>query len=220
MYQATIWGELTSYTAASPVRTLAALAVEKVYPGHSRDCGLNWPVSSASLDPERLCWRTYQRSRRVGERRLLPSLPHWGMTESGSLFRLITLEVPSTEFDGFMWVAPTTTDIRVRQAKVGGYIRRPSGQVAQANMYQSAMRLSQHVKLVEAAFCGNPVDQKGGALVKGEINPRWVECLMGLPQGWTSPAIDFLAEPGYPSSSMNRRAWQARLKRGNKRLRR
>lgn len=122
----------------------------------------------------------------------------------------ISLEVPNIEFGGFMWVTPTATDTKVRS--VGRIVRRSSGHIALDNQYRSAMRISQHVKAVEESATGTYPD--------GEINPRWIESLMGLPHGWVSPVTNGLPGVGNLRKRTNHPGLRRLRRHGLKKLRR
>ena len=200
----------TSIMGGSPVETLAGLVIAAVCEVTSLDYGTISPDLLAQLDRESWSWRTCQTSFPWAEPPLLRTLPAWGMAVSGSLFRLTPLAARNIENAGSLWVTPTATDTKVRT--VGKYIRRKSGHIAQDNPYRSAMRVSQHVKAVEQELAtGQPV--------AGELNPRWVEMLMGLPPRWASGYTVSRQVPGGVRIRTNPPGLRRRLRAGRLKLR-
>src|SRR3990167_9487316 len=99
-------------------------------------------------------------------------LPHWGMMHSGGITALKTLARPTFVIGGSAWPSPSATDTRVRAAPSHPHLTK-NGTLRHINKAgtQSAIRLSQAVKFFD-----------GGV---GELNPDWVETLMGYPPDWT-----------------------------------
>src|SRR3990167_477186 len=118
-------------------------------------------------------------------------LPHWGMMHSGGITALKTLARPTFVIGGSAWPSPSATDTRVRAAPSHPHLTK-NGTLRHINKAgtQSAIRLSQAVKFFD-----------GGV---GELNPDWVETLMGYPPDWTD--ISGPPAPARRSSIGNRRA--------------
>lgn len=169
----------TSSLAASPVRTLARLVLDRVCAAHGVGFTWNWSASFATLDPGLLCWRTLQMSLFEAQNALLPDFPPQGMTASGSLYPLRQLS-RTFVVDGSMWGTPTATD-RYARKPPATYKVTPAGitKYITAGTNGSQMRLGQQVAIVE---------QHAGAACNPEwqLNPQWVEQLMGFPDNWTA----------------------------------
>jgi hypothetical protein len=202
----------TSSLAASPVRILALLVSKRVYQLSGRDYGLNFPESSAKLDPASLCWRTWQTSFMSAEQPLLPTLPTSGMTQFGQLYPLSSLDHLNRAAAGLpsLWITPSASDNKERQ--VGNYVKTRSGMIAKANQYRSAIRLSSHIIAVEQERLHSEIPQGH------RINPAWLATLMGYPSDWlTTP---FQQEVGYRQSLKNRPGLRRNLRAGLVKVRR
>ena len=106
----------------------------------------------------------------------LGTLPQWVTTVGLELYRRPTQAPPISANGGGLWPTPTVSDTE------GGIIKNveyENGSFSRLN----ADGVRWGVKLKDAMASTNPeYDQKSNAL-----NPDWVEWLMGLPKGWTSP---------------------------------
>jgi hypothetical protein len=203
----TTWQALTSSRAASRARTLATLESRQGLTEPDQDYGLNTSESFASYDPDTCLWRTSQLSLFGGWEPFSETWPRSGMTVSGSAYRQLPLARRIAVTASSLWPTPRSSPNENRQTRPtpsqltgkhgmnlatavnlwptpsasdgneGKGIRRgvtrtgklPSGQKAQID-------LSQAVK-IEA--------RDSGQVATGQLNPTWVEWLMGFPLGWT-----------------------------------
>lgn len=97
--QLTFWQEDSP---ANPSRSPGNGAARKTSAGF----GLSLPVSLANYDPESHSWRMFQACLLPGEQLSLLTLPRWGMTRNGVLYRLPPPVLPTAENDGFAWPTP------------------------------------------------------------------------------------------------------------------
>jgi hypothetical protein len=159
----------------------------------SQDTDRESPISGISglkrgellmkYDRQFACWRTYQGylfeltmdGQHMGAL-YSENFPNSGMIVSGQLYRLPTQAHLISANDGGLWPTPTVSDTE------GGIIKNveyENGSFSRLN----ADGVRWGVKLKDAMASTNPeYDQKSNAL-----NPDWVEWLMGLPKGWSSP---------------------------------
>jgi hypothetical protein len=133
-------------------------------------------------------------------------LPTCGTMRSGLI---CPLEAPALGMNvsAFgLWLTPTATDNKQRQAlpASGHYIQTRSGTYRyqpNADKPTSQIRLGEMVKLVEQNH-------------DGYLNPRWLEALMGFPNGWCDPSLDhtWRSFPSNPRAllKLNRRVGQRR----------
>lgn len=80
--------------------------------GRAAGYGSSSPVLLARYDHDLSSWRTLQPSLPGMEPALLATLPPWGMTRNGELFRLPPLEPPTAETDGTAWPTPQAFDAK------------------------------------------------------------------------------------------------------------
>ena len=104
------------------------------------------------------------------------NFPNSGMIVSGQLYQLPTQAHPISANDGGLWPTPRVSDTE------GGIVQNveyENGSFSRLN----ADGVRWGVKLKDAMASTNPeYDQKSNSL-----NPDWVEWLMGVPVGWSSP---------------------------------
>ena len=109
------------------------------------------------------------------------------------LFRLVP-SAPHTDETGFsLWPTPKATEIeesvlnwKERKEKEGSKVGGPSLNVAVKMWPTPVTNDAKNATLPPAA---TDWDNIPGALIRtghqGQLNPEWVECLMGFPIGWT-----------------------------------
>ena len=148
---------LTSLPAASPARTYQSPVKVSVLPDQGRDYGRTLPALLARYDRPTRLWRTSQRCFIEGWTTYSETWPRSGMTVNGIAYRLPVL-VPLTAGTGCgLLPTPTASDADT------------SGKDTQR--FQS---LDVYIR-----------QSKTAAQAGGQLNPPWVEWLMGYPEGWT-----------------------------------
>jgi hypothetical protein len=173
--------ESTLSVEGSHVRTLARQGTGQESKESEADCGPNTSALFARYDPATSSWRTSQRCLETGWEQFSATWPRAGLTLSGNAYRLRPL-VPLISATGFGYL-PTPDrsmgDLRggltrdkdaltcYRKVTTG---RRPSG----ANIGSSLRWCPEYIR--EWLRTG------------GDINPEWIEVLMGFPIGWTAVA--------------------------------
>lgn len=146
-----------------PAASLAKESVspEKVKGSTTRKvaCGVIKQESLATYDHQRSMWKTRQRSLFEEGCESLVTLPQWGMTVSGELYRL-----------------PTPSGLRELRVSItfgiesGFTVRVPTPTTQDAKNNASPSQKDRDALNVT---------------VGGPLNPEWVEWLMGWPIGWT-----------------------------------
>lgn len=150
----------------SPARTSVMLALAKVWEGSeavffSRSCA--YPKKSS---PRSFSLRTSPRSGREVRTWLAKNWPKEGMIVDGWLHPLRTLGLATKGVDGFVLLpTPTASDFGTS----GNGVRKG--------------KQKQRASLGTMARRGRWID--GHTCRPGLLNPRWIEWLMGLPDGWT-----------------------------------
>jgi hypothetical protein len=187
---------LTWFLEGFHARTLAQPDEEPESKEKKAQCGNTWRESSAKFDLDTLSWKTPQC---LFAEDLAPSsviLPRWGMMRDGECFQQPPLEqsIRGTEsgLSQQMWHTPTA-----HNAKERGY-------PAEFNRFTQGLgTIVQRFPTPQASDnrdrgnMSNPSIQRRVAKGKqimlsqsvhptsGQLNPTWVEWLMGWPLGWT-----------------------------------
>lgn len=103
-------GGVTSFTAASPARTSALLAMERAWKASALGFSLRSRASFAIFDLLSSSWRTCQPSLFEGWIKSPESWPRAGMTVGGTCYELATWERTTRESAGGSWPTPTARD--------------------------------------------------------------------------------------------------------------
>ena len=158
-----------------------------------QECGDTWRGWLAKYDPDSCSWKTPQCSLLGEEQESLEILPKWGMTVNGLLWEQPTLmpHINGTEC-GLLPNWPTPVHSEARQ---GLQIRREGKKGTQTSLSTAVLTwptprtkgmcggsgswdlLNKNTTVEEA--------RQMGAGNGGQLNPTWVEWLMGWPLGWT-----------------------------------
>ena len=183
--------QLTLFAGDSPVNPSVSLAREK--PKTMRGgCGPSSPEFLASFDPDTWLLKTSQACVVEGWETFSETLPRSGMMRTGRVYRLPTL-VPHTDENVFgYWPTPRTTGLdggsnSRNAAKKRGMWPTPTGQDSSNNAGPSQYRRN-----------SLPLN----AVIGGQLNPTWVEWLMGFPLGWTDLSVsETQSFPNVPTKS-------------------
>jgi len=172
-----------------PVRTFLLQEKEMDLMVRGQDSGHIWRGWSARFDPLSCSWRTAQCSLLGEEHELLQTLPKWGMTRNGLLWELPTLAHHisgtgcglSPDNESFFH-PPNTTGMdggsNSRKALRKRLDLWPTPRTAGMCGGSGSWDLLNKNTTVEEA-------RLMGAGNGGQLNPPWVEWLMGWPIGWT-----------------------------------
>lgn len=195
---------LMSYLVASRARTSvqpeAALASRE----SAAACGSTWPASPVRYDPASSSWKTAHCLWDEDLPWSSVTLPAWGMTRSGSVYRHPTAERPISGTGAGLWRTPSAHVIDAKSSVVKLDGRKPTDpQVGLADQVMAAERRTWPTATATAykgwspnhnrAHTDDRLDysveregfQPGQTTPPKRLNPEWVEWLMGWPLGWT-----------------------------------
>ena len=164
------------------------------------DCSMSLPESFARWDQDTLSWRTSQRSFLEGWEMFLGPWPRSGMTASGIAYRLLPQLMPLIDAtESSFWPTPTTQEIEHPNAVINNKGRR----VSKNGKSSHSIGLADAVKMIPTpttsnakgasknryrtseTYRGNLDEWVRDSEDSGQLNPTWVEWLMGFPDGWT-----------------------------------
>ena len=177
---------LMLFRAGFPVKTSQQPEKAQELMENDQECGATWQGSLAKYDPDTSLWRTAQCSLLEDLNESLATLPRSGMTRNGLLWELLMLEQTISETGFGLWPTPVSSDISMRTTKY----KQGGTPLSYAVQYWPTPRT--------AGMCGgsgswallnkNTTVEEArlmGAGNGGQLNPTWVEWLMGWPLGWT-----------------------------------
>ena len=203
------------------------------------DYGLSSHDLLATYDPVSCCWKTFQTSFMWEEISSLDSLPKWGMTRCGSLYKLPSLALPISANAGSLWPTTTASDDKNRQPGNPHLTKNGTIRHIDEDGNQSFMRLSQVVKLWSTPRSSMNRDDIGsGEIVDGRLHRGGNIYGLSLPtqvRTWATPTVSDakrsgqyggaahthdtverrylrgqIVEPGNPSTCINP-AWELML---------
>jgi len=165
-----------------------------------QDCGVKWPGSLMKYDPNTRSWKTAQCSLLEGLDVFLGTWPKWGMMRDGECWAQMMPELHTEEKESGFWPTPRSRDYK-GQSQRGQ--RAPMDALPNAVKHHGGTKTQQTWPTPAAgAVTGGPVGLAGGSgnrkklysmmgeemgkkMGCGQLNPPWVEWLMGWPIGWT-----------------------------------
>jgi hypothetical protein len=196
---------LTSFLAAFPAKTLAQPERAQESTAQGRECGTTWPESLAKYDPATSSWKTPQCSLLAGLDEFSETWPRWGMMRNGVCWARVTLVRPTSERESGFLPTPRAGNPGSRPNGKGGKVLAEEVAIMQGTRVRGqaiwptplasdhrARRASVNwegnsdlpsVVTAQEELAGNMQPKSGG-----QLNPTWVEWLMGWPLGWTDCA--------------------------------
>jgi hypothetical protein len=199
---------LTLFQAAFPARISVLRDLERAWKESEAGLYLTSSASLASADLDTSSWKTYQLSLFGGLTDFSWSSMGWGMMRGGQLFQPSRWEPRTSGDESGLSVMPTPTvdgnDNRPYPGKASGYglatwVREilPTPTASEGGTNQSASEGSAiraslgYLARTETLPTPRARDWKGGgkdcldSAVGGQLNPQFVEAIMGYPIGWT-----------------------------------
>ena len=175
------------------------------------DCSMSLPESFARWHQDTLSWRTSQRCLLEGWEMFLGPWPRSGMTASGTAYRLPTLAHRISGTESSFWPTPsaqepgmnphrlvdkngnqpTHTNQRLYDKKTGRLCQKGLSQAVHIRAMiptpttSNAKGASKNRYRTSETYRGNLDEWLRDSEDSGQLNPTWVEWLMGFPEGWT-----------------------------------
>jgi len=178
---------LTWFRADSHVRTYQLPGMASASMVSAPASGARWLESSVRYDRDSSSWRTH---RCLWDEALpwsLVTLPTWGTTRSGFVFRHPTAERPISAIDSGLWPTPTVhgNHNMPGSSKTAGW-----GLSSAVKMWPTPTAMNATGGAALCKWGGSGARKKLRQMVtseemNGPLNPAWVEWLMGWPTGWT-----------------------------------
>lgn len=182
-------GALIASLGVSRAKTLARLETKRaLVMARGLVCGWSSSALLANFDPKSYSWKMLQTSYLSEEQELLQTLPRWGMTRGGELFRLQTWDYPTIESEYGLWRTATASDVKrdaIPKKNIvltrNGVLLRKRWHGKAGNTRLSEQLLTLHTVKVEGIndWC----ELKPLATI--EVNPLWVQMMMGFPMGYS-----------------------------------
>jgi hypothetical protein len=181
---------LTSYLADFHAKTSHQPAKAPASTELDQECGAIWLELLAKYDQDSSTWKTPQCSLFEDSEPSLETWPRWGSMRDGVSFLQQTLVPRIKEIGSGLWPTPVHSE-----ARQGLQIRREGKKGTQQSLTTAVLtwptprtkgmcggsgawnQLNKATTLEEA--------RQMGAGNGGQLNPTWVEWLMGWPLGWT-----------------------------------
>jgi hypothetical protein len=169
----------TSFVVDFHARTLVLQELEKAWQESEVGYSLKSQDWLASFDLDSFSWKMCQLSLFEGLTEFLWSSLRWGTTVAGRLYQPRNLEPRTFESDGFYLPTPTTVDggSYFNKSKSEGAALRPTlGAMAKHSLWPTPM-----ARDWKGAGGKNRNSIDLPKAVGGQLNPTWVEWLMGYP---------------------------------------
>ena len=199
----------------SPARTLALPDAGKESKVQEAGSGQKWRASFARYDRSTCSWKTFQHSLLGGLAEYSATWPRWGLMLAGECWELQKLVPPTGVTESGLWPTPhancstgpgasgrqgglnlqTAVTLFPTPTVQGNYNRKGLSKTSGDGLATVAMKFPTPAAQ-DAKNSTLPISQKNrdsipGHLLRageqpgGQLNPMWVEWLMGWPIGWS-----------------------------------
>ena len=184
---------LMSYLADFHVKTSVQQEREQESTESDLECGHTWRGWLAKYDPDMSLWRTAQCSLIEDLNECLETLPKSGMTRNGLLWELPMLvqTIKGTESGSLAKHSLPTPTCNPHMPNKNANTTGPKNlvEVAQGKWEHLMPKQKFPTPTVNGNYNRKGVSKKSGdglaTKVGGNLNPMWVEWLMGFPLAWT-----------------------------------
>lgn len=180
---------LTWYLAAFPVRTYLSPEREPESPEHEADYGQRWRELSVRYDRNSCSWRTHQCLFTEDLQESSVTLPRWGMMRDGVCWERMMSGRRTRETESGLWQTPTVSCATGGQTCRSGKRKNElllAGAVKNFPTPKARDWKGQTQRGIHAPGDAIPnMDNGDGKPIGGQLNPTWVEWLMGWPLEWT-----------------------------------
>lgn len=200
-----------SYLAGFHAKTSAQQEKAQVLTESEAECGEKWQGSFTKYNPDSSSWKTHQCSLLGDLDEFSETWPQWGLMRDGECWELMPLVHPIKESAfGFTVPTPVASDGTTGSliGKNDSFYETKTGMPRKVNQNgkDGSVGLGRLVKMWptpqasdnrDRGNMSNPSIQRRVAIGKqimlsqsvdpnsGQLNPTWVEWLMGWPLGWT-----------------------------------
>jgi hypothetical protein len=168
-------------------------------PAPDQDYGANTPESFANYDPDTCLWKTYQLCLFEDYQLYSETWPRSGMMRNGSAYPQPPLVRLIDVTDSSLWATPAASWYERGQTSLPVWEKR---QAARELAGKARFSDPLHIQVAKRRLFPTPTarDWRSGKasqatmdrnsrplseVIGGQLNPTWVEWLMGFPIGWT-----------------------------------
>lgn len=194
---------LTWFLADFLARTSAPPEKEPESRANAPASGVRWRASSARYDRGSSSWKTHLCLWEEDLPWSSMTLPRWGMMRDGELWERMTPALPTEERDSGAERFPTPT---AGNSHSGGTIQEWGGSGNKFRFPTPTNSMVTIADMEQARYAGNDpkrpsyqsamfptptanrrdgLQSHGVNVIGGQLNPEWIEWLMGWPIGWT-----------------------------------
>ena len=174
---------LTSFLAAFPAKTSPLLEKVPALRGSGQDYGSKWRGSFAKYSPATSSWKTAQCSLLADSEGFSEIWPKWGLMHHGAAYPLPTLVHTIRGKESGLWPTPTVCGNSNRK---GASAKSGDGLATAVKKYPTpCARDYRSPGRSRAERTGGKQGEHLVNVIGGQLNPTWVEWLMGWPTGWT-----------------------------------
>lgn len=181
---------LMSYRAVFHARILAQPEKAQASTVSAPDCGRTWHALSTKYDLDTCSWKIHHCLFPEDLPESSVTLPKWGLMQNGELWERTTSALRISAIDAGLLPTPTATNAHQGLiSKAGGTSKgKPLLPMAAMTWPTPTVNDSKNSTLPPSQI---KHDNIPGALLRngetpgGNLNPTWVEWLMGWPLGWT-----------------------------------
>jgi len=157
-----------------------------------QECGEKWQGSFTRYDRDSCSWKTHQCSFLEDLTEFSETWPRWGLMRGGECWERQALEQTTNEKESGLWRTPDTGAGGTSGLLKQGKTHRENGQPIQIRLVDQVNNPRLWPTSVARMWkdSGCPSEYRRNevplaAQVGGQLNPMWVEWLMGWPLGWT-----------------------------------
>jgi hypothetical protein len=185
---------LTSYRAAFHAKTSAGQEGAQASTANAADYGPTWLGSFAKYDRDSCLWKTAQCSLLGDSEEFLETWPRWGSMRNGESFLRQIPALPICASGYGLLPTPCAIDAgsgRINKSLSPGAAERPTlALMARKNLWPTPTAITSSGGTAMCKWGGSGSREKLRGMVSpeelnGQLNPTWVEWLMGWPIGWT-----------------------------------
>ena len=180
---------LTWCLADSRARTSASPEAARESTESEADFGQKWLELFVRYDRDTHSWKTHQCLFQEDLPWSWVTLPKWGLLRDGVCWGRIESEHPTKETESGLWRTPTVGMLNADRAKDPEYANRKVAKGQTITLADQA-RNPRMWPTPRAFMHKDSTTDRGkgnlGEVVGGQLNPTWVEWLMGWPLNWSS----------------------------------